>query len=157
VIAFVRAGSFDVVLGGARRRLSEGSVFIQRPGLEFRCGHTDLCPTDVCISVAFDPDAVSGAEHAWERAGWSVRARIVFWALLGIELLIIGFVGSWWRWPWLLLLSMPLMIWFLARQKRNLRAVMVAFLDELAKERSLIPVRPQDEVGRKIRLAGQLK
>lgn len=73
VIAFVRAGWFDVVLDGARRRLSEGSVFIQRPGLEFRCRHTDLCPTDVCISVAFGPDAVSGAEQAWERAGWSVR------------------------------------------------------------------------------------
>lgn len=73
VIAFVRAGWFDVVLDGARRRLSEGSVFIQRPGLEFRCRHTDLCPTDVCISVAFDRDAVSGAEQAWERAGWSVR------------------------------------------------------------------------------------
>ncbi len=95
--------------------------------------------------------------HCRLRAGWSVQARIVFWSLLGIELLIIGFMGSWWRWPWLLLLSMPLFAWFLARQKRNLRAVMVAFLDELAKERSLTVVRPQDEVGRKIRLAGQLK
>jgi len=73
VIAFVRAGSFDIVLDGARRQLSEGSVFLQRPGLEFRCGHTELCPTDVCVSVAFDPSAVSNAEHAWARAGWMVR------------------------------------------------------------------------------------
>ena len=95
--------------------------------------------------------------HCRLRAGWSVQARMVFWGLLGIELLIIGFVGSWLPWLWLLLLSLPLLAWFLARQKRNLRAVMVAFLDELAKERSLTVVRPQDEVGRKIRLAGQLK
>jgi glycosyltransferase involved in cell wall biosynthesis len=95
--------------------------------------------------------------HCRLRAGWSVQARVVFWSLLGIELLIIGFMGSWSRWFWLLLLSLPLLAWFLARQKRNLRAVMVAFLDELAKERSLTVVRPQDEVGRKIRLAGQLK
>lgn len=73
VIAFVRAGSFDVVLDGARRRLSEGSVFLQRPGLEFRCQHADQCPTDVCISVAFDPTAVSGAEQMWERGGWLAR------------------------------------------------------------------------------------
>jgi AraC-like DNA-binding protein len=73
VIAFVRAGSFDVVLDGVRRPLREGSIFLQRPGLEFQCRHADACPTDVCISVAFDPAAVSGAEHAWERAGWSAR------------------------------------------------------------------------------------
>lgn len=72
-IAFVRAGSFDVVLDGTRRHLSPGSVFLSRPGLEFRCRHADRCPTDVCISVAFDPSAISGMEHAWERAGWAAR------------------------------------------------------------------------------------
>jgi AraC-like DNA-binding protein len=46
---------------------------LQRPGLEFRCQHADLCPTDVCISVAFDSAAVTGAEQMWERAGWMVR------------------------------------------------------------------------------------
>jgi AraC-like DNA-binding protein len=73
-IAFVRAGSFDVVLNGARHQLSNGSVFLQRPGLEFRCQHGDLCPTDVCISIGFDPAAVVDAEHAWARAGWMARS-----------------------------------------------------------------------------------
>jgi glycosyltransferase involved in cell wall biosynthesis len=95
--------------------------------------------------------------HCRLRAGWSVQARAVFWSSLGIELLAIGFMGSLWPWPWALLLSLPFLAWYLARQKRNLRAVMVAFLDELAKERSLIKVPPQNDVGRKIRLAGQLK
>jgi GT2 family glycosyltransferase len=95
--------------------------------------------------------------HCRLRAGWSVQARTMFWILLGIELLIIGFVGSWWRWPWLLLLTLPLFAWRQERQKRNLRAVMAAFLDELAKERRLIKVPPQNDTGSKIRLTGQLK
>src|SRR5437773_1896896 len=72
-IAFVRAGCFDVVVDGARRRLSQGSVFLTRPGLEFRCQHADRCPTDVCLSIRFDPGAVTGVEALWERAGWSAR------------------------------------------------------------------------------------
>jgi AraC-like DNA-binding protein len=72
-IAFVCAGSFDVVVDSARRRLSRGSVFLTRPGLEFRCQHADRCPTDVCLSIGFAPGAVSGIEEAWERAGWAAR------------------------------------------------------------------------------------
>jgi AraC-like DNA-binding protein len=72
-IAFVRAGSFDVVVNGMRRQLFRGSVFLTRPGLEFRCQHGDRCPTDVCLSIRFDPGAVSGMEEVWERAGWSAR------------------------------------------------------------------------------------
>lgn len=72
-IAFVRAGSFDVVVDGVRRRLSPGSVLLTRPGLEFRCQHADRCPMDVCLSIGFDPSAVSGIEQVWERAGWAAR------------------------------------------------------------------------------------
>jgi AraC family transcriptional regulator len=73
-IAFVRAGTFDVIAGGARHRLVEGSVFLTAPGLEFRCQHHTACPDDVCLSVAFGPPAVSGAEDAWARSGWIARA-----------------------------------------------------------------------------------
>jgi AraC-like DNA-binding protein len=72
-IAFVRAGSFDIVVEGVRRQLSRGSVFLTRPGLEFRCQHDDQYPTDVCLSIRFDSDAVSGIEEVWERAGWAAR------------------------------------------------------------------------------------
>ncbi len=89
--------------------------------------------------------------HCRLRAGWSLKARAAFWGALGIELLIIGFMEKWWPWPWLLLLVMPLFAWFLARQKRNLRSVMAAFLDELAKEKSLLKVPTRNDTGRKIR------
>jgi AraC family transcriptional regulator len=72
-VAFVQAGSFDVTVNGRRQRLSEGGVFAIHPGLEFRCLHAEACPTDVCISIAFDPSAISGHEQAWEDAGWSAR------------------------------------------------------------------------------------
>jgi AraC-like DNA-binding protein len=73
-IAFVRAGSFDVIVNGERHRLVEGSVFLTRPGLSFRCAHHESCPDDVCLSIAFEPGAVAGWEHAWARAGWVARA-----------------------------------------------------------------------------------
>lgn len=69
-IAFVRAGSFDVSVGGGQHRLAVGSVFITRPGLEFRCAHHHESPDDVCVSVSFSPAAVAEAEHAWERTHW---------------------------------------------------------------------------------------
>src|SRR5690606_10148200 len=72
-IAFVRAGGFDVVVEGTRHRLTTGSVFLTHPGLAFRCQHAEHCPDDVCLTVAFVPDAVAGAEAAWARAGWAAR------------------------------------------------------------------------------------
>jgi AraC-like DNA-binding protein len=72
-VAFVQSGSFDIAVNRTRQTLSRGSVFVTHPGLEFQCLHADACPTDVCVSVAFEASAVSGLEHAWERAGWSAR------------------------------------------------------------------------------------
>jgi AraC-like DNA-binding protein len=72
-IAFVTAGHFDVIVGGERQRLRPGSALLTRPGLAFRCEHGESCPDDTCLSVAFEPEAVTGAEHAWQRAGWSAR------------------------------------------------------------------------------------
>ena len=66
-IAFVVAGSFDIELEGKRRRLRPGSVLLTRPDLAFRFRHTEQCPTDVCLSIGFEPDAVSGIEQVWER------------------------------------------------------------------------------------------
>jgi AraC-like DNA-binding protein len=66
-IAFVLAGSFDIELTGKPRRLRPGSVLLTRPELAFRFRHPEHCPTDVCLSIGFESDAVTGIEHAWER------------------------------------------------------------------------------------------
>jgi AraC-like DNA-binding protein len=73
-IAFVEAGRFDIQVDGARRTLPPGAVLLTRPGMTFRCHHHERCPTDVCLSVAFDDVSVGTDDGAWARAGWSARA-----------------------------------------------------------------------------------
>jgi hypothetical protein len=77
------------------------------------------------------------------RARWALRARVVFWSLCGFELLVCGFVGPRLPWLWLLLLTLPLFVWFLRREQRNLRSMIAVLLDELAKEWCLTKVQPQ--------------
>jgi AraC family transcriptional regulator len=78
-IAFVLAGSFEIEVKGKRRRLRRGSVLLTRPGLAFRFRHAEQCPTDVCLSIGFGPDAVSGIEHVWERpARESATPRLAY-------------------------------------------------------------------------------
>jgi len=77
-------------------------------------------------------------------AHWSLPARVGFWVLCALELLLLGFFGAppaWWAWP-TLLIPLGLFIWFVRQQERNLRSVIVVFLDEVAKEWKLakIPV-----------------
>jgi O-antigen biosynthesis protein len=78
--------------------------------------------------------------HCRLRAKWSLQAKVAFWAALGFELLIIGFVGRWLPWLWLLLLTMPIFVMFLSREKRTLQSVMIVFLDDVAKEWKLFKV-----------------
>ena len=77
------------------------------------------------------------------RARWTLRTRVAFWSLCGLELLICGLVGRGLPWLWSLLLTLPLFVWFIRRQQRNLQSIMVVFLDELAKEWRLAKVQPQ--------------
>ena len=74
------------------------------------------------------------------RARWSLQAHAAFWSLLGLEALVVGFFGGWQKWLVLLLLTLPLFAYFLARQKRNLQSLVIVFLDDLAKEWKLIKV-----------------
>jgi peptidoglycan/LPS O-acetylase OafA/YrhL len=69
-------------------------------------------------------------------ACWSLQARVAFWLLCALVLLVPGFLRetpAWWIWP---LLAVPLVVfvWFVRREERNLRSLIVVFLDETAKE-----------------------
>jgi GT2 family glycosyltransferase len=75
------------------------------------------------------------------RARWALRARVAFWTLCGFELLICGLVGPRLPWLWLLLLTLPLFVWFIRREQRNLQSMIAVFLDELAKEWHLTKVQ----------------
>ena len=74
------------------------------------------------------------------RVRWALRTKVVFWSLCGVELLVCGLWGPRLIWLWLLLLTLPLFVWFLRREQRNLRSMLVVFLDELAKDWRLTKV-----------------
>lgn len=78
------------------------------------------------------------------RAVWSLQAKVAFGLLLALVLLVLGFFGRATPWAWLVLLTVPVFCWFLARQKRNLQSVVAVFLDELTKEWNMTKVPPPE-------------
>ena len=80
-------------------------------------------------------------------AVWSFQAKVVFWALFGLELAFIGIgvVGYKQIWPWYILLTLPVFISFVGRERRKLQSVVTVFLDQLAKARNLVKIHPADE------------
>jgi GT2 family glycosyltransferase len=68
------------------------------------------------------------------RPRWSLKAKLSFWVLCGLELVLLGLLASWQPWLWLLLLTLPLFAGFLSRQQRDLQSLIVVLLDKLARE-----------------------
>ena len=66
------------------------------------------------------------------RTTWSLLAKLSFWGMAGLELLIIGVFRSNFPWLWLLLLTLPLFAWFIDSDRRNLQRIIVLLLDEIA-------------------------
>lgn len=52
-VSFVERGCFDLQVGKRRWRLAPGMLFLTRPGLVYRCRHSEETPTDVCLSVGY--------------------------------------------------------------------------------------------------------
>jgi glycosyltransferase involved in cell wall biosynthesis len=72
---------------------------------------------------------------------WSFLGRTAFWVAAGLALVVIGFSSRFaGAWVWLLLLLLPPIAWRLNVAERDLRRVIVAFLDERAKEFQLVRV-----------------
>jgi hypothetical protein len=76
---------------------------------------------------------------------WSLQARVVFWTLCGLQLLVLGLLGPSFKWLWLILISLPLLAWLLQREKRSLQSVIVVFLDDLAKGLKLTKVTAESD------------
>jgi len=76
-------------------------------------------------------------------AVWSFQAKVVFWALLAMELVFIGMVGFRKIWPWPILLTLPVFFWFVGRERRKLQSVVTVFLDQLAKVLQLVKIHSE--------------
>lgn len=74
---------------------------------------------------------------------WSLLAVVVFWAVLGAQLLLVGLAASKQPWVWMILLIMPLFGWFLEAEKRHLQRLIVAFLNHVASQLHLQPADPK--------------
>jgi cellulose synthase/poly-beta-1,6-N-acetylglucosamine synthase-like glycosyltransferase len=72
---------------------------------------------------------------------WSLFAKLSFWAVAGIQLLVIGFFRDQIPWLWLLLLTLPLFAWYIDSNGRNLQRVIVLLLDEVAGRSKAIKLR----------------
>ena len=78
------------------------------------------------------------------RPSWTLFAKAIFWSMLGAELLVIGFLGQESSWPYLLLLTLPLFAWFLAKDQRDLQRLIAVFIDELASEMKLKKIEEKE-------------
>jgi GT2 family glycosyltransferase len=77
------------------------------------------------------------------RGRWSAQAHIVFWAVLALEILFVGSVCRSFQWSAVILITMPLLAYFLHRQKRAVQSLLVVLLDTFAKEIGLLKI-PMD-------------
>jgi AraC family transcriptional regulator len=60
-IHFVESGSFRLDTQGKRWVLSQGAVFVSRPGAVHSYSHQKNVPSDVCVSVVYSRDFFEGA------------------------------------------------------------------------------------------------
>jgi hypothetical protein len=71
---------------------------------------------------------------------WSLRAKMLFWFVFGVELILIPTFARVQPWLWMLLLDMALVGWFLEHQCRSLHLSVTALLDEVARQSNLIRI-----------------
>jgi glycosyltransferase involved in cell wall biosynthesis len=71
---------------------------------------------------------------------WSLRATMGFWMLAGLQLVLIGLLAPLQPWLWMMLLSLPILSWFLEFEKRGAQWQITALLDEIATEFGLTRV-----------------
>ena len=77
------------------------------------------------------------------RTVWTLLSKTTFWAMAGIELLILGIWGSETPLLWLILAILPTFGWWVAREQDDLQRLIAVFLDDLAKELNLIKVEKE--------------
>jgi AraC family transcriptional regulator len=52
-VSRVEKGMFSLEIEGAFRELGPGHYFLNYPGMEYRCRHLEVVPSDVCVSINY--------------------------------------------------------------------------------------------------------
>ena len=74
------------------------------------------------------------------RPKWSLPAKLCFWTVATLEVLFLSLARGWLPWSWLTVLLLLLIAWLFRRDQRNLQSILTVFLDQLARERSLVKI-----------------
>jgi cellulose synthase/poly-beta-1,6-N-acetylglucosamine synthase-like glycosyltransferase len=79
------------------------------------------------------------------RSAWPLASRAAFFALLGLELVVIGWLCGHHPWIWFLLLTLPAFPWFIIREQRGLLRMISSLLDWVAADSGLTKLSPSKE------------
>jgi O-antigen biosynthesis protein len=79
------------------------------------------------------------------RTAWSLLAKVVFWGALGAELLLIGLFRERFPWIWMLLLTLPVFVWFIEQEERDLQRAVAVLLDHVAGDLGMKRVKGEQE------------
>ena len=77
-------------------------------------------------------------------AYWSLRAKVLFWAAAGAEFLAIGIFAEPAPWLWMVLLTLPILAWYLEYERRVLQRLIAALLDQVASASQVVRVDKAD-------------
>ncbi|PYI83255.1 MAG: glycosyl transferase [Verrucomicrobia bacterium] len=75
------------------------------------------------------------------QATWSLPAKLLFWFILGVELVLIGLLAPVQPWLWMILLSLAVLNGLLEQEKLRLQQVIATLLGEVAAQLSMVKVK----------------
>lgn len=90
-----------------------------------------------CHITTVSEGIVSGLVRCRLRPLLSLPAKLLLGVFLGVELLGIGLIQQDFPWIWLVLLTLPLISWWLEQEKRDLQKLVVTFLDDVARSHQM--------------------
>jgi GT2 family glycosyltransferase len=69
---------------------------------------------------------------------WPLRAKLLFWSVVAVELLLITWFAEPLPWLWLLPIALPLLSWFIAEQGRDFRSALISMMEDAARRHDLV-------------------
>ena len=72
---------------------------------------------------------------------WSLSAKVALLAMLGFELVVIGFVWHTLWQIWFLLLTVPAFAWYVRHDQRDLQRLIAVVLDDIAQKNGMTKIK----------------
>jgi hypothetical protein len=76
------------------------------------------------------------------RSFWSLPAKILFWAVAGVAVLLITFFAAVVPWCWMSLIALPLVSWIFDERSQDYERAFAKVLDTVAVEQALVKLNP---------------